>query len=102
MDFDYEINYKRGIENKVADALSRQWESEGSTFSISALQTSWMSEIQASWEGDELVQELLVKLIARSTKVLDYTYVHGMLRYRADFMWGPQVIYEKNYFGASP
>jgi hypothetical protein len=33
--YDYEIIYKKGKENVVADALSRKYEDEGSLFSLS-------------------------------------------------------------------
>lgn len=47
-----------------------------------ALQTSWTVEIQQSWENDELVQHLLVKLMVRSSDLVGYTYQNGMLRYQ--------------------
>lgn len=44
------------MENRVADALSRQFEPEASSEAINAFQTSWIAEIHNSWEGDELIQ----------------------------------------------
>ena len=80
--FDYDITYKKGVENKVADALSRQAEQGSSMYAMSALQTCWVNEIQQSWEGDQLVQQVMVKVLVGSTDVHDYSYINGMLRYK--------------------
>lgn len=79
MGFDYVLTYKKGTENKVADALSRQFEEEANIAALSAVQTSWVSEIQASWESDELVQQLIAKIVAAPVNMVDYTNVHGVL-----------------------
>lgn len=73
MGFNYMIAYKKGVENKVTDALFRQFEEEATSKAISALQTSWMAEIHGSWEGDELVQQLIAKLIVDSQELAYYT-----------------------------
>ena len=88
MGFDYVIAYTRGVDNRVADALSRQFKGEASIAGMSALQTSWMAEIQHSWEGDTLVQQLITKLIAGSGEMVDYSYVNGMLRYKGKLYVG--------------
>jgi hypothetical protein len=40
--YDYEIIYKKGKENVVADALSRKYEDEGSLFSLSFIVPYWL------------------------------------------------------------
>ena len=40
--YDYEIIYKKGKDNVVADALSRKYEDEGSLFSLSFIVPDWL------------------------------------------------------------
>lgn len=42
--YDYEINYKKGKENVMVDALSRKYEEEGSLFALSLPVTNWIAE----------------------------------------------------------
>jgi hypothetical protein len=43
--YDYEIIYKKGKDNVVADALSRKYEDEGSLFSLSFIVPDWMQAV---------------------------------------------------------
>jgi hypothetical protein len=43
--YDYEIIYKKGRENVVADALSQKYEDEGSLFSLSFIVPDWLQSI---------------------------------------------------------
>lgn len=64
---DYEIQYKKGAENRVADALSIQHENRGTnlpqvTAQVMAISTSvpsWMQEITSSYEGDPQSMDLI-------------------------------------------
>jgi hypothetical protein len=47
--YDYEIIYKKGKENIVADALSRKHEEEGSLFCLSLLVPDWIEEVCQEW-----------------------------------------------------
>jgi hypothetical protein len=40
--YDYEIIYKKGKDNVVADALSQKYEDEGSLFSLSFIVLDWL------------------------------------------------------------
>ena len=52
MGLDYSIQYKKGKENLVADALSRCHE-EGEAAVINMVIPEWCSEMVNSYEGDE-------------------------------------------------
>ena len=50
--YDYEIIYKKGKENVVADALSRKYEDEGSLFSLSFIVLDWLQVVRQEWLQD--------------------------------------------------
>ena len=46
MGYDYEINYKKGKDNIVADALSRTFDDQGSLSAISMHVPNWLQSVQ--------------------------------------------------------
>jgi hypothetical protein len=50
--YDYEIIYKRGKDNVVADALSRKYEDEGSLFPLSFILPDWIEAVLQEWLHD--------------------------------------------------
>lgn len=53
LEYDYEIQYKKGKENLVADALSRRDNSEdASCNTITVFQPDWLTDVAASYIGD--------------------------------------------------
>lgn len=51
------IKYKKGSENRVADALSRRPQQEASLCAISTLRPAWMEEVLESYHTDPQAQE---------------------------------------------
>ncbi|GJX79204.1 putative mitochondrial protein [Tanacetum coccineum] len=80
MGFDYEIQYKRGIENVVADALFGM---QGSPQLLSMVLSSVSSDVQQrikdSWVNDTEIQALIKKLEAEPANVKHYTWSNGLL-----------------------
>ena len=62
LSYDFEIIYKKGKQNVVADALLRKDEDvEALLCAISIIQRDWINEAREEWKNDE-VWELIRKL----------------------------------------
>jgi hypothetical protein len=57
--YDYEIIYKKGKDNVVADALFRKYEDEGSIFSLSFIVLEWLQAIRQEWLQDPKSSQLI-------------------------------------------
>jgi hypothetical protein len=61
--YDFEIVYKKGKQNVVADALSRKDEDvEAFLYAISIFQPDWIIEARDEWKNDEKVWNLIQRL----------------------------------------
>ncbi|KAB1225530.1 hypothetical protein CJ030_MR1G017495 [Morella rubra] len=64
--YDFSIDYKKGRENRVADALFRRDElpenQEGRQAAITFPQPLWLEELKQSYLSDTVAQELLSKI----------------------------------------
>ena len=86
---DYEIHYKKGAENLVADALSRRHErgvtvnsNTRSCLALSAVKPGWIEELLKNYEGDPQCQEIMSQLLLDSASQPFYTLTDGILRYQ--------------------
>ena len=78
--YDFEIIYKKGKQNVVADALSRKDEDvEALLCAISIIQPDWINEAREEWKNDEEVwalirkfNKILVRLIHLAGKMIRY------------------------------
>lgn len=86
--FDYEIRYKQGITNKVADALSRVQSSELLTMALSMVQSGLIKEISASWKSDEGLQLLINNKEKNSGSHNHYSWQGGELRRKGKLVVG--------------
>lgn len=75
----FRFQYKKGIDNGAADALSRV----GHLLSANALsicQPRWIQEVANSYETDAKAQELLAQLALRSPNEQGYSLQQGVIR----------------------
>lgn len=75
----YKFQYKRGAENKSADALSRV----GHFFSLQAIsiaQPVWVQEVVNSYVVDNQAQSLLTELAIMSPNASGFSLVHGLIK----------------------
>jgi hypothetical protein len=80
--YDYEIIYKKGKENVVADALSQKYEDEGSLFSLSFIVLDWLQAIRQEWLHDPKSSHLIQQLQSNSLVSPRYSWLHDELRYK--------------------
>lgn len=80
LSYDYKIEYKKGKENKVADALSRIQQSNALTTIVIVPQ--WITEVIASYSHDPKCQELESHLHIAPQPQSPYTLKAGILRYK--------------------
>jgi hypothetical protein len=79
----YKVVYKKGTENRVADALSRRTHPELSLQLISSITPEWLLSVQASYDVDPHATDLIAKLSLKGDFVPNYTYKDGLLRYKS-------------------
>lgn len=88
----YTIVYKKGVENNIADALSRRSENNccdtGELSSVSMVEPRWMQEIVQSYQNDPVVKKLLEESIIDQS--VDYRVTGGILRYKNRIYMGCQ------------
>jgi hypothetical protein len=73
--YDFEIVYKKGKQNVVADALSRKDEDvEAFLCAISIIQPDWIIEARDEWKNDEKVWNLIQRLLQDSSASDTFTW----------------------------
>ena len=78
----YCIVYKNGIENTVADALSRQPKSVASYLSISHCTPTWLQEVIAGDGENPVARELLAKLTINASTWGHFSLTNDDIRYK--------------------
>lgn len=88
--YDFHIKYRRGEENRAADALSRLYETEGQFNAITILEPKWIRELKDSYQEDEELKGLIKQLTENGSNFPHHTYNGGLLRYKNKLMVGEE------------
>jgi hypothetical protein len=73
--YDYEIIYKKGKDNVVANALSRKYEDEGSLFSLSFIVPDWLQAVHQEWLQDPKSSHLIQQLKNKAQAPPGYSWL---------------------------
>jgi len=92
------VEYKKGQDNKVADALSRLGCSfedvadlNAHLFLISFPSITWIEELQQSYLHDEVMQQLLTDL-KQGIATKHYTLHNGLILYKWRIFFGGHLV----------
>ncbi|GJY46079.1 putative mitochondrial protein [Tanacetum coccineum] len=90
MGFDYEIMFKKGVENVSADALSRI-QSEAQLFSVCShipVSPELLQKIEATWEEDNILKNKINKLKQGKSVKNSYVWHNQQLRRKGKLVVG--------------
>ncbi|XP_077237223.1 uncharacterized protein LOC143878893 [Tasmannia lanceolata] len=96
MGYDYQIEYKKGAENKVADALSRI--QDGEIFAISNPVPTWLERVKEEIIRDAYLQQIRNKIEEGELDVAKYKEVDGILWRKGRILLGPASPLRKEFF----
>jgi hypothetical protein len=87
--FNYRIEYKKCVDNKVADALSRRNHTSDQLlclhydlFAFSELIPQWVHDIKLSYTNDSWISQQLASLQTSPTVASHYSLHQGVLRFK--------------------
>ena len=87
MGYKFTVEYKKGKENRVADALSRVKHAILALGSSTAIPT-WIIEVVNNYKDDAKCSELIAKLPIDPTGQAPYTLTSGVLRFKGKIVIG--------------
>ncbi|GMI65900.1 hypothetical protein HRI_000259300 [Hibiscus trionum] len=91
MGFDYEVSYKGGVHNTVADAISRKPEVEkGVLMAVSCVSTYILSRIVESWKTDVKLRKITEKLQKGPSSHSKYVWDGRLLKRKGRLVVGQE------------
>jgi hypothetical protein len=81
MCYNYKIEYKKGKENKAADALSRRPQ-EIQLLPMSAAVPLWITNVLSSYANDPKCKELEEQLRVKQDAIPNFTLTNGIIKYK--------------------
>ena len=88
MSYDFKIVYKKGSDNRAADALSRVPSHEIMSLALSSVSTDLNQQILDAYEHDRGIQKIIQELQQDDTSHSSFTYEKGQLRKKGKVVVG--------------
>jgi hypothetical protein len=91
--YDFSVEYKKGVDNKVVDALSRREDNDVSDVKVSLFLLSipravWVEELKAEYASDQELQTLLNQWQNHKLDTAKYSCRDGLLLYKNRILLG--------------
>lgn len=86
----FKLVYKKGLENKVVDALSRQVD-QSELLALSSCQPKWLETIIEGYQQDPKAKELLTELSLTGSNDKGFTLVDGVIKHNNRIWLGANV-----------
>lgn len=99
MDLDYNIQYKKGINNAAADALSR-CETGQELCAISECVPSWIQKLTEGYEDSPNDKQLLAELSLTGENEKGFSLVEGVIRFKGRIWVGSNLMAQKHILQA--
>ncbi|WVZ91209.1 hypothetical protein U9M48_037412 [Paspalum notatum var. saurae] len=98
--FQYQVVYKKGVDNGAADALSRHPSPPAQLAAISSSVPQWATALTTAYATDPSAQDLLVQLSVAQTPVGHYTLHQGLIKYKGRLWLGSYTSIHQQIFHA--
>nr|GEW94209.1 putative mitochondrial protein [Tanacetum cinerariifolium] len=102
--YNYEIQYKKGVENQVADALSRITSGDLLSIAVSSLNSNLLDLIKQSWVQDAMCQKLISDITQDPNSHPKYQWSNQELRKKKKLVIGnsPELKQKLSWMHDSP
>jgi hypothetical protein len=101
MGYNYKIEYKKGRENKAANALSQRPQTE----SVQAIFTAvplWMNDVKYTYIQDPKCKELDEQLHVKPDTIQNFTLTNSLIRYKGRLYIGSTTDLKKQSHSVLP
>lgn len=78
----YRVVYKKGVDNRVAHALSRKSSHDSFCAAISSCTPKWLTEVVDGYQSDQSALSMLAKLSIDPHSLTGYTLRDGLIRFK--------------------
>lgn len=74
--------YKKGVENKVANALSRvpSCEKEGQLTQATGVSPNWLADLSKNYENDEEALKIIAAISTKDPNYAQFQYSQGIIK----------------------
>jgi hypothetical protein len=82
--YDFTVEFKKGEDNRIADALSRRegWEEEVALSLLSIPTLNWIEKLKEQYQKDEKLKSLLARWQSNNLNSSKYAFKDGLLFYK--------------------